>query len=113
MSGILHIDKGASPQWWLSPDIWDTHVGDPTTFPGVGNPIAGETYNVSVVVHDNYKQRMEPIRLLDDSDGRSDPDSPGRADTEQRSNPRHRSPTEFRSIGNGVEMDAEFRQRRT
>ncbi len=58
MSGILHIDKGPSPNWWLSPDIWVTHVGDPTTFPGVGNPIAGETYNVSVNVHDNYKESV-------------------------------------------------------
>jgi hypothetical protein len=55
MSGILHIGKGLSPHWWLSPDIWVTRVGDPTTFPGVGNPIAGETYNVSVNVHDRYK----------------------------------------------------------
>lgn len=58
MSGILHIDKGSAPHWWLSPDIWVTHVGDPTTFPGVGNPIAGQTYNVSVVVHDNYKESV-------------------------------------------------------
>ena len=58
MSGILHIDKGPSPHWWLSPDIWVTPVGDPTTFPGVGNPIAGDTYNVSVKVHDNYKESV-------------------------------------------------------
>jgi|ERR1035438_8496186 hypothetical protein len=58
MSGILTIDKG-SPHWWLSPDIWVTRVGDPTTFPGVGNPVAGEAYNVSVRVRDNYADPVD------------------------------------------------------
>jgi hypothetical protein len=58
MSGILSIDKG-SPQWWLSADIWVTLAGDPTTAPGVGNPVAGATYNVSVRVHDNYSDPVD------------------------------------------------------
>jgi len=53
MTGILTIAPG-SPNWWLSPDIWVTPVGSPTTPPGTANPIAGEAYNVSVRVHDNY-----------------------------------------------------------
>ncbi len=58
MSGILTIKKG-SPHWWLSPSIWATSVSDPTTPPGVGNPIAGEAYNVSVVVNDLYDQPVD------------------------------------------------------
>jgi hypothetical protein len=53
MAGILTIAPG-SPNWWLSPDIWVTPVGSPTSPPGTANPIAGETYNVSVRLHDNY-----------------------------------------------------------
>ena len=53
MAGILTIAPG-SPDWWLSPDIWVTPVGRPTSPPGTANPIAGEAYNVSVRVHDNY-----------------------------------------------------------
>jgi hypothetical protein len=58
MSGILSIKKG-TPHWWLSPDIWVTPVGDPTTPPGVANPIAGKAYNVSVNVHDNYTDPVD------------------------------------------------------
>ena len=53
MAGILTIAPG-SPDWWLSPDIWVTPLGRPTSPPGTANPIAGEAYNVSVRVHDNY-----------------------------------------------------------
>ena len=55
MAGILTIAPG-SPNWWLSPDIWVTPVGSPTTPPGAANPIAGETYNVSVRLNDNYPE---------------------------------------------------------
>ena len=55
MTGILTIAAG-SPNWWLSPDIWVTPVGSPNTPPGTANPIAGEAYNVSVRVHDNYPE---------------------------------------------------------
>jgi hypothetical protein len=58
MAGILNIDKG-TPHWWLSPDIWVTLVGDPTTPPGTGNPVAGQPYQVSVRVHDKYS---EPVK---------------------------------------------------
>jgi hypothetical protein len=51
MTGLLSIDHG-SPKWWLSPDIWVTPVGGPTTPPGVEDPTAGHTYNVSVRAHD-------------------------------------------------------------
>jgi hypothetical protein len=57
MSGILTIAPG-SPNWWLSPDIWVTPVGSPTTPPGTAYPIAGEAYNVSVRVHDNYAESV-------------------------------------------------------
>jgi hypothetical protein len=53
MSGLLNIDKG-SPSWWLSPDIWVTPAGDPTTPPGLTHPTAGKPYNVSVRVHNKY-----------------------------------------------------------
>src|ERR1019366_7933128 len=53
MSGILTVEKG-SPHWWLSKSIWVTPVGDPTTSPGTGNPVAGKAYNVSVIVNDLY-----------------------------------------------------------
>ncbi|HEV2099308.1 MAG TPA: hypothetical protein VGR45_10325 [Stellaceae bacterium] len=54
MTGILTITPG-SPNWWLSPDIWVTKVGSSTAYgSGTQNPIEGETYNVSVRVHDNY-----------------------------------------------------------
>jgi hypothetical protein len=55
MAGILTIAPG-SPHWWLSPDIWVTPVGSPTTPPGTANPIAGQAYNVSVRLHDNYPE---------------------------------------------------------
>ena len=55
MSGILTISAG-SPNWWLSPDIWVTPVGSPTTPPGTANPIEGQAYNVSVRIHDNYPE---------------------------------------------------------
>lgn len=58
MSGILTIEKG-SPHWWLSPSIWATPVSDPTTPPGVGNPIAGDAYNVSVIVKDLYDEPVD------------------------------------------------------
>jgi hypothetical protein len=54
MSGLLNIDKGTPPNWWLSTDIWVTPVGQPTSAPGVANPVAGQAYNVSVNVHDKY-----------------------------------------------------------
>ena len=55
MTGILTINPGISPDWWLSPDIWVTKVGSSTAYgSGTEHPIAGETYNVSVRVHDNY-----------------------------------------------------------
>jgi hypothetical protein len=55
MTGILTINPGTSPDWWLSPDIWVTKVGSSTAYgSGTEHPIAGETYNVSVRVHDNY-----------------------------------------------------------
>lgn len=55
MSGILTISAG-SPNWWLSPDIWVTPVGSPTTPPGTAHPIEGQAYNVSVRIHDNYPE---------------------------------------------------------
>ena len=58
MSGLLNIDKGGSPNWWLSTDIWVTPVGQPTNAPGVANPVAGQAYNVSVNVHDKYPEAV-------------------------------------------------------
>jgi hypothetical protein len=58
MSGLLNIDKGGSPNWWLSTDIWVTPVGQPTSAPGVANPVAGQPYNVSVNVHDKYDEAV-------------------------------------------------------
>jgi hypothetical protein len=58
MTGLLSIDHG-SPKWWLSPDIWVTPVGGPTTPPGVEDPTAGHTYNVSVRVHDLYDEPVD------------------------------------------------------
>ena len=59
MGGFLNINKGAPPNWWLSPDIWVTRVGDPTTPPGVANPIAGTAYNVSVNVHNKSQDPVD------------------------------------------------------
>lgn len=47
----LIIHQG-SPNWWLSPDIWVTPVGAPSTI--VANPIAGLNYNVVVRVWNPY-----------------------------------------------------------
>jgi len=58
MAGILSIAKG-SPHWWLSNSIWVTPVGDPTTAPGTGNPVAGKSYNTSVVVSDPYPDPVD------------------------------------------------------
>jgi hypothetical protein len=58
MAGILTIEKG-SPNWWLSKSIFVTPVGDPTTPPGTGNPIATDTYNVSVIVNDLYPDPVD------------------------------------------------------
>ena len=48
MAGILVINPG-SPDWWLSPDIWVTPSGQPSTAV-VANPIAGDSYDVWVRV---------------------------------------------------------------
>jgi len=57
MSGPLYIQQGPSPNWWLSPAIWVTAQGDPSTGPKVANPIAGKPYTVWVEVQNLY---LEP-----------------------------------------------------
>jgi hypothetical protein len=52
MSGPLYIQQGSSSAWWLSPAIWVTPVGDPTT--KVTNPVAGQDYTVWVQVENRY-----------------------------------------------------------
>jgi len=49
----LIINPG-SPNWWLSPDIWVTAAGDPSTI--VAAPIAGQNYDVVVQVNNPYDQ---------------------------------------------------------
>lgn len=56
MSGPLYIQPG-SPHWWLSPAIWVTPVGDPTT--KVTNPVAGQDYTVWVQVENKYSAPVD------------------------------------------------------
>jgi hypothetical protein len=60
MSGILTLDKG-SPNWWTSQDIWVQPHGSPDSGPpGVVAPIAGESYDVWVRVHNLYSEASDP-----------------------------------------------------
>jgi hypothetical protein len=54
MSGPLYIQQGPSNAWWLSPAIWVTAQGDPSTGPHVANPIVGHHYTVWVEVQNFY-----------------------------------------------------------
>ncbi len=59
MSDSLTINKG-SKYWWLSPDIWVQPSTDLSPKPpGVGHPVAGETYNVWVRLHDYDSDKVE------------------------------------------------------
>lgn len=53
MSGPLYIQQG-SPNWWLSPALWVTAQGDPSTGAHVANPIAGHNYTVWVEVQNFF-----------------------------------------------------------
>ena len=50
MTSPLYIQQGLSPTWWLSPAIWLTAQGDPSTGPQVANPIVGKPYTVWVEI---------------------------------------------------------------
>ena len=54
MTSPLYIQQGASPTWWLSPAIWVTAQGDPSTGPQVANPIVGKPYTVWVEIQNFY-----------------------------------------------------------
>ena len=54
MSGPLYIQQGASPTWWLSPAIWLTAKGDPSTGAKVASPVVGDPYTVWVEVQNFY-----------------------------------------------------------
>ncbi len=56
MSVPLYIQQGPSPTWWLSPAIWVTAQGDPSTGPKVVNPVAGKPYTVWVEVQNLYPE---------------------------------------------------------
>jgi hypothetical protein len=56
MSLPLYIQQGPPPTWWLSPAIWITAQGDPSTGPKVVNPIVGKPYTVWVEVQNLYPE---------------------------------------------------------
>jgi hypothetical protein len=56
MSVPLYIQQGLSPTWWLSPAIWVTAQGDPSTGPKVVNPVVGKPYTVWVEVQNLYPE---------------------------------------------------------
>jgi hypothetical protein len=49
MSGL--VIRHGSPNWWLSPDIWVANHPSTSSSPSVAHPIAGQTYDVWVRVH--------------------------------------------------------------
>ena len=49
MAGL--VIRHGSPNWWTSPDIWVANYPSTSTSPHVGNPTAGQTYDVWVEVH--------------------------------------------------------------
>ena len=56
MSPPLYIQQGPSPTWWLSPAIWVTAQGDPSTGPKVVSPVVGKPYTVWVEVQNLYPE---------------------------------------------------------
>lgn len=54
MTSPLYIQQGPSPTWWLSPAIWLTAHGDPSTGPKVASPIVGKQYSVWVEIQNFY-----------------------------------------------------------
>src|SRR5580704_3263314 len=59
MSGILTLTKG-SPYWYLSPDIWVQPQGTPDAGPPGVTPVAAQTYDVWVRVHNLYSEATDP-----------------------------------------------------
>lgn len=51
MTGL--IIRHGSPNWWTSPDIWVASHPSTSTSPHVGNPTAGQTYDVWVQVRNS------------------------------------------------------------
>jgi hypothetical protein len=49
MAGL--VIRHGSPKWWTSPDIWVASHPSTSTSTHVGNPTAGQTYDVWVEVH--------------------------------------------------------------
>ncbi len=56
MSPPLFIQQGPSPTWWLSPAIWVTAQGDPSTGSKVVNPVVGKPYTVWAEVQNLYPE---------------------------------------------------------
>src|SRR5271163_5039344 len=56
MSVPLYIQQGPNPTWWLSPAIWVTAQGDPSTGPKVLSPIVGKPYTVWVEIQNFYME---------------------------------------------------------
>jgi hypothetical protein len=56
MSVPLYIQQGPNPTWWLSPAIWLTAQGDPSTGPKVATPVVGKAYTVWVEVQNLYPE---------------------------------------------------------
>jgi hypothetical protein len=56
MTSPLYIQQGPSPTWWLSPAIWLTAQGDPSTGPKVISPIVGKPYTVWVELQNFYME---------------------------------------------------------
>jgi hypothetical protein len=56
MTGL--IIRHGSPNWWTSPDIWVANPPSTSSSPRVGNPIAGQAYDVWVRVTNSTSQTI-------------------------------------------------------
>jgi hypothetical protein len=61
MSGLV-ISHG-SPSWWLSTAIWVATPPSTSTSPHVGNPTAGQTYDVWVQVRNSTSEPISTPEL--------------------------------------------------
>ncbi len=61
MAGL--VIRHGSPNWWTSPDIWVANHPSTSSSPKVAHPIAGQTYDVWVEVHNTTEASLSTAEL--------------------------------------------------